>query len=108
MNFLHFTETDVLLAVIITSGVLAGLFAYLMIPSLNRGRQNCIKSMLFGIIFSLFSYLLVHVLFSPIMRGVPGELHTLFSWCVSFLPALLLSISYGWLVRRQRDSRLEL
>ncbi|MBD3583691.1 hypothetical protein [Flavobacterium selenitireducens] len=101
MNFLHLTETDVLLAIITTSGVLAGLFAYLMLPSVKRGRQNCIKSMLFGIIFSLVSYMLVHALFDHIMRGVPVELRGLFSWCVSFLPALLLSITYGLVVRRQ-------
>lgn len=106
MNFLHLTETDVLLTIIATSGVLAGLFAYLMLPSVKRGRQHCIKSMLFGIVFSLFSYMVVHTLFAHIMRGVPGELHALFSWCVSFLPALLLSITYGLVVRRPKNVEL--
>jgi len=101
MKVLLLTETDLLIGIIATSGLLAGLLAYLMVPSLKRERQNCIKSMLFGIVFSLVSYMLVHALVPQIVYGVPQELHALFSWCVSFLPALLMSLTYGVVVRRK-------
>lgn len=101
MNFFHLTYTDLIIAIVITSGLLAGLFAYLMLPSLKKERQNCIISMLFGIIFSLASITAVHVFFPNIVNGVPTELSTLFLWCLSFLPSLVLSLIYGVFVRKQ-------
>jgi len=101
MKLIALTYLDLLILIVCTSGLLAGLFAYLMLPSTKRERQNCIISMLFGIIFSLASITMAHIFFPNIIHGVPEELTTLFLWCVSFLPSLLLSIGYGIFVRKQ-------
>lgn len=97
---LQITQTDVLLLIIISSGMLAGILAYLMVPAQKKEMQNCIKSMLFGIVFSLLSLLLVHFALYDFVNGVPSELQTLFLWCVSFMPAFLLALAYGLVARR--------
>lgn len=100
MNSLHLTQSDLLLFIIATSGVLAGLLSYLMLPSRKREAQHCIKSILFGILFALFANLVLHFGFRNVVEGVPSELKCLFLWCVSFLPAFLMALAYGVFSRR--------
>ncbi len=97
---LQITNTDALLLIILSSGMLAGILAYLMVPSHTKEMQNCVKSMLFGIVFSLMSLMIVHFAMADFVNGVPGELQTLFLWCLAFMPAFLLALAYGLVARR--------
>ncbi|NUY80760.1 hypothetical protein HUK80_07645 [Flavobacterium sp. MAH-1] len=103
MKTLYFTQTDILLAIIATSGVLAGILAYLIIPCLKRESQHCIKSVLFGIMFALLSNLTVHFVFGNAVKDVPSELQLLFLWCTTFFPAFLLTLAYDLMARRYEN-----
>jgi uncharacterized membrane protein YeaQ/YmgE (transglycosylase-associated protein family) len=97
------TSIDILLIVVITSGLLAGLMAYLMLPSFKRESEKCIKSMLIGIIFSLVVTSMIQLFLVNVIQGVPPEIYELFLWCAAFVPTLMLSLGYGLLSRRQRE-----
>jgi uncharacterized membrane protein YeaQ/YmgE (transglycosylase-associated protein family) len=102
MKILTITPIDILLLITVTSGLLAGLLAYLMVPSSKRESQECIKSMLFGIVFALISSFGIQTLFEKRIAGIPPEIHDLFLWCASFLPAFVLSIVYAVIARKHR------
>ena len=106
MTTLSFSPTDIVLVVIFTSGLMAGVLSYLMVPSPKRELQHCLKSILFGILFALVSNLLIHFAFEETINGVPSELKTLFLWCVSFLPAFIMALAYGMFSRRYANFEL--
>ncbi|RYZ79396.1 MAG: hypothetical protein EOP06_27285 [Proteobacteria bacterium] len=101
--FFTITETDILLLTIITSGIFAGWLSYLMTTRESFQAQNCIKSMLFGILFSLISTISIHALYGKFLLGIPSELQNLFYWCVSFLPAFVISLTYAVVTRPKRS-----
>lgn len=105
---LMFSTTDFFITIVITSGIVAGWIAYMTVsPTMHRHFSNCIKSMLFGIVFALVSGIFIHVVYGNSLPGIPGKLEGVFVWCATFLPALILSVAYNF-VRRKETSAIEI
>ncbi|RZJ64446.1 MAG: hypothetical protein EOO50_15585 [Flavobacterium sp.] len=104
---LMFSQIDFFIAIIISSGIIAGWISYMTVsPLQQRHLSNNIKSMLFGIVFALVSGIFVHVIYGNSLNGIPGKLESIFVWCATFLPALIMSVAYNFL-RRKESSAME-